>query len=92
MSATSSSTNQVRETYISDRFGDSHLTRREVSIVALIATGLKNKDIAIQIGCTHQSVKNYTKIIYDKLGVWDRFELTLWYQGHKDELNQEPSC
>jgi DNA-binding NarL/FixJ family response regulator len=30
-------------------------------------------------------VKNYLRIIFDKLGVWNRFELALWYEARRYE-------
>lgn len=28
-------------------------------------------------------VKNYLRVIYDKLGVWNRVELALWYEARR---------
>ena len=32
-------------------------------------------------------VKNHLKVIYDKLGIWNRVELALWYEvrRHREE-------
>jgi DNA-binding NarL/FixJ family response regulator len=30
-------------------------------------------------------VKNYLRVIYDKLGLWNRVELALWYESRKHE-------
>jgi hypothetical protein len=30
-------------------------------------------------------VKNYLRIIFDKLGVWNRLELALWYEARRYE-------
>jgi two-component system, NarL family, nitrate/nitrite response regulator NarL len=40
---------------------------------------LKNGEIAGEIGTTEHVVKNYQQMIYDKLGIWNRLELALWY-------------
>lgn len=45
----------------------------------LVADGLKNRDIATLMGRSEHVVKNYLRTIYDKLGLWNRTELALWY-------------
>lgn len=58
---------------------------REKKIIALVAQGLKNKEIAQAIGTTEHVVKNYLRVIFDKLGMWSRVELALWYVAHDHE-------
>jgi hypothetical protein len=48
-----------------------------------VTQGLKNKDIAQEIGTTEQVVKNYLRKVYDKLGVSDRLELALYTMHHR---------
>jgi len=55
------------------------LTPREERIIALVAQGLKNKEIARVIDTTQDAVKNCLKVIFDKTGMWSRLELALWY-------------
>ena len=52
---------------------------KEKRIIKLVAQGLKNKDVAKEIGTTEHVIKNYLRDIYDKLGLWNRVELALWY-------------
>jgi DNA-binding NarL/FixJ family response regulator len=59
------------------------LTPRELQIVALICDGLKNKQIAHQLGTKEQVVKNYLRSIYSKAGVSDRLELALFTVHHR---------
>jgi DNA-binding NarL/FixJ family response regulator len=54
------------------------LTLKEMKIVALLVQGCKNKEIARRLGTTEQVIKNYLCSIYDKTGVSDRLELTLF--------------
>jgi two-component system nitrate/nitrite response regulator NarL len=54
-------------------------TDREEQIIELIARGFANKEIGKMVGTTEGVVKNYLRVIYDKLGVWNRYELALWY-------------
>jgi DNA-binding NarL/FixJ family response regulator len=44
---------------------------------------LKNKEVAEAIGTTEHVVKNYLRVIYDKLGLWNRVELALWYESRR---------
>lgn len=55
------------------------LAAKEWVIVALIAEGLKNRDIATEIGTTEHVIKNKLRTIFDKLGLWNRTEVALWY-------------
>ena len=48
------------------------LTPREVEVVALIAQGMRNKEIAVALGITEQTVKVHVKNVLAKLGVNDR--------------------
>mgnify|MGYP003349091919 FL=1 len=60
----------------------SPLSAREREIVALIAQGYKNKEMAEKMFISEQTVKNHLHNIFDKLGVSDRLELAL-YAIHK---------
>jgi two-component system, NarL family, nitrate/nitrite response regulator NarL len=56
----------------------SRLSEKELLIISGVTQGLRNKDIAQEIGTTEQVVKNYLRKIYDKLGISDRLELALY--------------
>lgn len=58
---------------------------RERRVIELVAQGLKNKEVANEIGTTEHVVKNYLRTIYDKLGLWNRVELALWYEARRHE-------
>lgn len=58
---------------------------REQRVIALVAQGLKNKEVADEMGTTEHVVKNYLRTIYDKLGLWNRVELALWYEARRHE-------
>ncbi len=59
------------------------LSDKELSIIACITRGMRNKEIAFQIGTSEQVIKNYLRKIYDKLGVSDRLELALYCLHHE---------
>lgn len=69
--------------------GGPQLTQKELIIATGVAQGLRNKDIAQQIGTTEQVVKNYLRRIYSKVGVADRLELAL-YCVHQRLLESPP--
>lgn len=60
----------------------SPLSAREREIVAFVAQGYKNKEMAEKMFISEQTVKNHLHNIFDKLGVSDRLELAL-YAIHK---------
>jgi DNA-binding NarL/FixJ family response regulator len=59
------------------------LSDKELQIISGVTQGMKNKDIAQEIGTTEQVVKNYLRKVYDKLGVSDRLELALYCMHHR---------
>jgi DNA-binding NarL/FixJ family response regulator len=67
------------------RYGSRIPSRREFAIIELVAQGLKNRDVAQAVGTTEHVVKNYLRSIYDKLGLWNRVELALWYEARRLE-------
>jgi DNA-binding NarL/FixJ family response regulator len=58
---------------------------RQQQVIQLVAQGMKNSEVAIFIGTTENVVKNHLRIIYDKLGFWNRVELALWYEARRHE-------
>jgi two-component system response regulator DegU len=48
------------------------LTRREVQILHIISCGLSNKEIAVQLNLSEQTVKNHVHRLLHKLGVANR--------------------
>jgi DNA-binding NarL/FixJ family response regulator len=67
------------------RYGTRIPSEREQRVIQLVAQGLKNKEVADAIGTTEHVVKNYLRVIYDKLGLWNRVELALWYESRRTE-------
>lgn len=67
------------------RYGTRIPSEREQRVIELVAQGLKNREVADAIGTTEHVVKNYLRVIYDKLGLWNRVELALWYESRRTE-------
>ena len=61
------------------------LSRRERRVTELVAQGMKNCEIATQLGIGVYVVRNYLSAVYDKIGVSNRVELALWYEARKYE-------
>jgi DNA-binding NarL/FixJ family response regulator len=63
-------------------------TATESRVIELVAQGFKNREVAEEIGTTEYVVKNYLRAIYDKLGLWNRVELALWYEARRHEASR----
>ena len=66
-----------------ERYGNRIPSEREHRVIEFVAQGLKNRDVAHAIGTTEHVVKNYLRVIYDKLGLWNRVEFALWYESRR---------
>ncbi|HEY4053833.1 MAG TPA: response regulator transcription factor [Terriglobales bacterium] len=62
--------------------GQNLLTYREEQVVALVADGLSNRDVATELGLSEHTVKKYLFRIFDKLGISNRVELVLYAFHH----------
>ena len=63
------------------RRGHAHtfgLTPRQLVIVANVVAGLSNKEMALKLAISEETVKHHLTHIYDKLGVSSRLELALF--------------
>jgi DNA-binding NarL/FixJ family response regulator len=64
--------------HITDAQGKRLLTRREEEVCALVAEGLKNREIADSLKLSEHTVKNHLFRIFDRLGISNRAELILY--------------
>jgi two-component system nitrate/nitrite response regulator NarL len=69
---------RVEEATLVSRRAQPRLSPKETAIITCITRGMRNKEIAFQLGTSEQVIKNYLRKIYDKLGVADRLELALY--------------
>ncbi|SMC67344.1 response regulator transcription factor [Novosphingobium sp. B1] len=60
------------------------LNPRERKIAALVARGLRNRDIGAELGIGEGTVKVYLHTIYQKLGIENRTELALMAVNEQD--------
>ena len=58
--------------------GKAELSRRELEVVQLVVQGYKNRDIGQKLFISEKTVKNHLSAIFNKMGVADRLELTLY--------------
>ena len=72
-----------------DSNGRTLLTPREEQVVALVADGLSNRDVALELRLSEHTVKKYLFRIFDKLGVSSRVELVLYAMNHGGRLSAE---
>ncbi|MCP3798274.1 response regulator transcription factor [Allokutzneria sp. A3M-2-11 16] len=62
----------------SDLAGTELLTRRDVEVVRLVASGLSNAGIAAELGLSEPSVKNRVTKVLAKLGLDNRVQLAIF--------------
>jgi DNA-binding CsgD family transcriptional regulator len=68
-------------------FGEAEgLTPRESQVVALIAGGRTNQQIAEECHVTLNTVKTYIRTAYQKMGVYSRTQAVVWAIAHGLEL------
>ena len=69
--------------------GDSLLTPREEQVVALVAEGLGNRQIARELNLSVHTIKKYLFRIFEKLGISSRVELVLYAVNNGDPRHAE---
>ncbi|HYM77013.1 MAG TPA: response regulator transcription factor [Candidatus Dormibacteraeota bacterium] len=60
------------------------LTPREEQVVALVAEGLGNRQIAVELNLSEHTIKKYLFRIFEKLGISSRVELVLYAVNNGD--------
>ena len=69
--------------------GETLLTPREEQVVALVAEGLSNREVARELSLSEHTVKKYVFRIFDKLGISSRVELVLYAVNNGAPLRAE---
>jgi DNA-binding NarL/FixJ family response regulator len=80
-----------RESPRSERYPRSELTPREQQVLELVEQGLKNKEIARELGIRPGTVKIHLKHIFEKTGVRGRYGLALTGLKEKGVLEMSHS-
>ena len=80
---------QVPSLRVVNANGRKLLTPREEQVVALVADGLCNREVAQELRLSEHTVKKYVFRIFDKLGVSSRVELVLYAVNHGGRLQAE---
>lgn len=76
-----------REAPRPESYPRSELTARERQVMELVEQGLKNKDIATELGIRPGTVKIHLKHIFEKTGVRGRYGLALSGLRHKGVIS-----
>ena len=58
------------------------LTERECQVLALVAEGFPNRQIARRLEISEKTVKAHLTSIFQRIGVTDRTQAALWAQRH----------
>lgn len=59
-------------------FGIADLTARERDVLNLVSEGLADKEIARELGVSHNTVRNHVAALYSKIDVHSRGEAIVW--------------
>jgi DNA-binding NarL/FixJ family response regulator len=73
-----------------ERHSRSDLTPREQQVLELVEQGMKNKEIARELGIRPGTVKIHLKHIFEKTGVRGRYGLALSVMREKGRLEMAP--
>jgi len=65
------------------------LTARQEQVVALVAEGLSNREVAHELRLSEHTVKKYLYRIFEKLGISSRVELVLYAVAHGETRQAE---
>ncbi len=71
-----------------DSLGRPLLTPRQEQVVILVAEGLSNRQIALQLTLSEHTIKKYLFRIFEKLGISTRVELVLYAVGQTDSQRE----
>jgi len=76
------SLSQVPSLHMVNSRGIRLLTPREEQVVALVADGLSNREVARELCLSEHTIKKYLFRIFDELGISSRVELVLYALSH----------
>jgi DNA-binding NarL/FixJ family response regulator len=68
--------------------GPIHLSHRQQQVIELLAAGLKNREIAQELGIGTDVIKNYVRNIFVATGTRNHVELALWHEARMHEVKR----
>lgn len=71
---------------------DGQLSERELEIIALVAEGLTNQEIAGQLTISKRTVDNHVSNIFTKTGSKNRVALLNWAMDHGKICREGVNC
>ncbi|MEX1323403.1 MAG: helix-turn-helix transcriptional regulator [Synechococcaceae cyanobacterium] len=71
---------------------DRHLSERELEIIALVAEGLTNQEIAGRLTISKRTVDNHVSNIFTKTGSKNRVALLNWAMDHGKICREGVNC
>jgi DNA-binding NarL/FixJ family response regulator len=71
---------------------DRHLSERELEIIALVAEGLTNQEIAGRLTISKRTVDNHVSNIFTKTGAKNRVALLNWAMDHGKICREGCNC
>jgi DNA-binding NarL/FixJ family response regulator len=69
--------------------GSALLTPREEQVVALVAEGMSNRQVARELNLSEHTIKKYLYRVFEKLGISTRVELVLYAVNNGDPRQAE---
>ncbi|MEA3215798.1 MAG: hypothetical protein QOJ19_1954 [Acidimicrobiia bacterium] len=81
---------RVARVLVADRAasGGAPLSEREREVLALVASGLSNKQIARRLGIVEATVKTHLTNIFTRIGATDRTQAAIWAREHGISSNK----
>jgi DNA-binding NarL/FixJ family response regulator len=64
------------------------ISLRERQLIALVAKGKQNKQIALELHLTEGTIKEYLSRTYKKIGIRNRTELAIWAWNNKELVGE----
>ncbi|MDP4146621.1 MAG: LuxR C-terminal-related transcriptional regulator, partial [Bacillota bacterium] len=65
------------------KFSNFNINEKEFDIIAQVANGLNNKEIAEKLFLSEGTVRNYISVILEKLNLRDRTQLAIFYYKNR---------
>ncbi len=61
-----------------------HMTQRELAVIALIAVGMSNKEIAQRLNIATHTVKSHVRNVMEKLALHTRLQIAAYAHSQSD--------